>query len=435
MKRLFTLVVSLAMVAQIFAAAEKKAGNGYVSVLGTHFYLNGKPSYHVGANMWYAAILASKGKDGDRKRLRRELDELHAMGADYLRVWINFGHVETDTLSSTLPTLWLENGEANDTLLAGLDILMKELGKREMKAVVCLSATDTWSGGPAFYIQEAHKSVNAQEAADSAGTQQIDASAFYEDEAAVEKYLEHVRFLVGRTNRYTRRAYKDDETLMAWEICDRMHPAADSNGGAAFVRFIAQAARAIKQADANHLVAVGGDGIRGCNGNELIYQQIHNDPMIDYATLQLWPLEWDWVARGRVAEDLPNVFIQATEYLAQHLRMAERMDKPLVIDAFSYPRDRFFFSPSQATNCRNDFYTFVLTQLTKNAREKGALAGCYFWAWAGNGLSQNLKWKAGCFVGDTPDRPQGLFAVFSTDLSTKQEIQKATEELRGLSGE
>jgi len=431
MKKILLLLLILAHALPSSAITRKGASERFVTTIGTRFYCNGKPAYHVGTNMWYAAILASKGTGGDRKRLRRELDELHGMGADFLRVRINFGRVETAPLSATLPALWLENGEPNDTLLAGLDYLMAELGKREMKAVVCLSATDTWSGGPAFYLQPSAPCQALPATADTARARQADIGAFYTDGEAMKRYLEHVRYIVGRTNRYTRRAYKDDATLMAWEICDRIHPGTDMDKTEAFVRFISQAAKTIKHADGNHLVAVGCDGLKGCNDNDLVYQQIHNDPMIDYATLQLWPLEWNWVDRSRVAEDLPNVFIQATEYVEQHLRMAESMDKPLVIDAFSYPRDRFFFSPSQGTNCRNDFFSFVMAQIANSAREKGVLGGCYMWTWAGGGHSPTLKWEPGNYVGDAPDQPQGLYAVFSSDLPTIQLIQKTTDEIRG----
>lgn len=417
MKKNCLLILLLLILTPTLPARERgKTDEGFVTTLGTRFYCNGKPAYHVGTNMWYAAILASKGTGGDRKRLRRELDELHGMGADVLRVRIHFGRVDADSLSTTLPALWTENGTPNDTLLAGLDYLMAELGKRKMKAVVCLSATDTWSGGPLSFLPQ---------------TARPDPDTFYTHPEATERYMAHVRHIVGRTNRYTHRAYKDDATLMAWEICDRIHSGTDPEKTEAFVRFVSQAARTIKHADGNHLVAVGSDGLRGCNDNELLYQQIHNDPLIDYATLQLWPLEWDWVDRSRVAEDLPHVFIKATEYVEQHLRMAEGMDKPLVIDAFSYPRDRYFFSPSQSTHCRNDFFAFVMAQITNSAKEKGALGGCYLWTWGGRGHSTTLKWEAGNYAGDAPDRPQGLYAVFSSDQPTLQLIQKTTEEIRG----
>lgn len=431
MKKILAFILILMNAFPAFAQNNKNTGKNFVTTIGSRFYCDGKPLYYVGANMWYAAILASQGTGGDRKRLQRELDELHGMGADYLRVRINFGRVENDTLSHTLPALWLENGEPNDTLLAGLDYLMAELRKRKMKAIVCLSATDTWSGGPAFYLQTGSPDQSVEAGNDSTHAEKRDISAFYTNEDAVKRYLEHIHFITSRINKRTRCAYKDDTTLMAWEICDRIHPGADNTKTAAFVRFISQAASVIKHADGNHLVAVGSDGLRGCDNNDLIYQQIHNDTMIDYATLQLWPLEWDWVDRGRVAEDLPNVFIQATEYLDKHIRMCEGMDKPLVIDAFSYPRDRFFFSPSQSTKCREDFFSFVMAQLVKSTREKGALGGCLFWNWAGNGHSSTLKWEAGHYVGDAPDQPQGLYAIFSGDISTIQLIQKTTDEIRG----
>ena len=50
--------------------------------------INGKPCYFLGANLWYAPILASTGEGGNRPRLARELDSLAACGITNLRVLV-----------------------------------------------------------------------------------------------------------------------------------------------------------------------------------------------------------------------------------------------------------------------------------------------------------------------------------------------------------
>lgn len=396
----------LCWAAWLFAAAAAprpvSGESDFVTTVGTRFYLSGKPYYYVGANMWYAPLLASEGRDGDRRRLCAELDSLHAVGADNLRFHLHFRREADDSLSASLPALWREDGTPNDTLLRGLDYLIAELGRRGMKATVCLAATAQWSKG----------------------------TDFYDDEEEVARHVERVRFVVSRVNALTRRSYKDDPAIMAWEIGDRPQPDKGTADLAAFRKFVLRVAASIKRADCNHLVAMESCGLKGCDGKESVYEQMHGDPSIDYATLQFRPWEWDWVDRSRVAEDLPYAYLQARSYLDEHCRMARGMDKPLVLEAFGYPRDRFFFSHEQSTFCRNDFFSFVLAQVARSAKEQDVLAGAAFWNWAGEGRSETLEWEPGRYVGDTPDRPQGLYAVFDCDSTTLRLIRETAEQLR-----
>src|SRR5688572_29844202 len=58
----------------------------FVKVNGTHFEVNGKPYYFLGANFWEGMNLASQGPGGDRLRLIRELDCMKSLGINNLRI-------------------------------------------------------------------------------------------------------------------------------------------------------------------------------------------------------------------------------------------------------------------------------------------------------------------------------------------------------------
>ena len=51
------------------------------------------------------------------------------------------------------PTLRTAPGVYNDTILAGLDFLISEMEKRDMKAVVYLNNAWEWSGGYGQYLE------------------------------------------------------------------------------------------------------------------------------------------------------------------------------------------------------------------------------------------------------------------------------------------
>lgn len=99
-----------------------------------------------------AAILGSEGQGGNRQRLCKELDALKAAGIDNLRVLVGSdGHRGVKT--KVEPTLQVEPGVYNDTILAGLDYLLMEMGKRHMVAVLYLNNSWEWSGGYGQYLE------------------------------------------------------------------------------------------------------------------------------------------------------------------------------------------------------------------------------------------------------------------------------------------
>lgn len=51
------------------------------------------------------------------------------------------------------PTLQVSPGVYNDTILAGLDYLLAEMGKRDMSVVLYLNNSWEWSGGYGQYLE------------------------------------------------------------------------------------------------------------------------------------------------------------------------------------------------------------------------------------------------------------------------------------------
>jgi hypothetical protein len=107
-----------------------RGGADFVKVEEGKFVKDGKPYYFIGANMWYAALLASEGEGGDRERLAVELDSLQAMGVDNIRVIVG-SDGPCGVRTKFEPVMQTSPGVYNDTLLQGLDYLMADLGRRE----------------------------------------------------------------------------------------------------------------------------------------------------------------------------------------------------------------------------------------------------------------------------------------------------------------
>ena len=151
--KLFSTVFLAVMIAACQQKQEAKAPE-FVKVENGHFVKDGKPYYYVGTNFWYGAILGSEGQGGNRERLCKELDLMKEMGIDNLRVLVG-SDGERGVKTKVEPTLQVAPGEYNDTILAGLDYLLQEMGKRGMVAVLYLNNSWEWSGGYGFYLEHA----------------------------------------------------------------------------------------------------------------------------------------------------------------------------------------------------------------------------------------------------------------------------------------
>lgn len=405
-----------------------------VQRVGTKFYRHGKPYYYVGANFWAAPILASEGQGGNRERLCRELDRLQALGVSNLRIAVGADEGSRNVTSLT-PCLQTRGGVLNDTLLRGLDYLLAELENRDMVCVLYLTNSWDWSGGFGYYLRETGHGDSPDASGDGYNAYCAYASQFYADSAAVSLYHKHVRRIVSRRNTVTGRLYRDEPAIMSWQLCNEPRPFSRERF-TDMLRWSRQTARLIKSIDPNHLVSTGSEGTIGCLYDAGVCEQMHADPDIDYLTVHIWPVNWGWASRDRLREALPNVYLKATEYMEDNLRVAEAIGKPLVIEEFGYSRDNNLYNPEARTTSRDAFYDFVFSQVEDSHREGGSVAGCNFWAWGGEGRAQGERWHMGDdLLGDPPHEPQGWYSVFDTDETTLRLIRQTNEHLSARNDE
>ena len=398
--------------------------------------LDGQPYYYIGTNAWYLPILASDGQGGDYRRLAAELNALCKLGVRNLRILVGAdGH---PTARKVQPILQTAPGEYNDTLLVGLDRLLVEMGKRQMKAVLYLNNSWSWSGGYTSYIHWSQG--DEKEVVDTIEWKQWcnHAALFAQDAEARHLFMRHVRAIVSRRNSLTGIPYADDPAIMAWQIGNE--PRAFSElSKEYFFRWIGEAAALIKQYDPNHLVSVGSEGMMGCELDMNLYERIHRDPCIDYLTIHIWPQNWMWVERGKVAskkqkplmrEQLDAVYKKTEAYIRLHTDVARDLGKPLVIEEFGYPRDGNSYDAGSSTIARDAYYRFILDHVVRSRDEGGVLAGVNFWGWNGQARRRHLWWQPfDPYMADPAQEEQGLYGVFDCDKTVKV-IKKVTSQLK-----
>ena len=185
------------------ATCNISAKSNFVQVKDGHFVRDGKPYYYVGTNFWYGAILGSEGQGGNRERLCRELDKMKEMGIDNLRILVG-SDGKRGVKTKVEPTLQEAPGVYNDTILAGLDYLLMEMGKRKMLAVLYLNNSWEWSGGYGYYLEQAGLGQAPRPNEDGYPAFMNFVAKYASCEKAHQLFYDYVKFILTRTNRYTK---------------------------------------------------------------------------------------------------------------------------------------------------------------------------------------------------------------------------------------
>ncbi len=425
-KRLSIIVVLLAGI-----LSSNLMGQRFVSVTGNTFRMDGKAYYFVGANYWYGSLL---GLEKDRKRgadrLRRELDFLRSQGVTNLRLMAGAeGAGMINGVMRVGPPLQPEQGKFDESVLDGLDLVLFEMGKRNMKAIVFLSNNWEWSGGFQQYLIWNGLVTDRFKTEKLTWDELRDIIAkFYSCKACTGGYKLQAGLILGRTNKFSGRKYTDDPAIMAWELANEprpMRPSANND----YRRWINETAAMIKAADPNHLVTIGHEGRIGTEDIKL-FEEIHADKNIDYLTIHIWPKNWGWFADTKMAEGFANVVAQTEKYIAENAAIAVKLNKPLVIEEFGLPRDGQSFVANSPTTLRDSYYKKVLAFIGNQPGGNAHIAGANFWAFGGTARPNKgqIFWKKGDeYMGDPPMEEQGLNSVFDEDKTTWNVIKSVSK--------
>ena len=440
-RRLAGLAVLIAAGA-VYAGPTDDFTDDFVRVDGTQFTRRGEPYRFVGANLWYAAYVGRPhAAGGDRARVVRELDLLASLGVTNLRL---LGASERSPLDNSMSPAIGDRGEVmNEDILEGLDFFLAEMGKRDMQAVIFLNNFWEWSGGMATYLSWVNGGtfVNLGDPAHPWPEFALFSAQFYSNPAAQELFRRYVTTLLQRRNSVTGELYRDDPTIMSWQLANEPRPGDGEASRAnlpAYYAWIRETAGLIRRLAPHQLVSIGSEGSMGCLQSDECFLQAHRAGDIDYATFHMWPKNWGWFDASRPEATFGDTLTRADDYLARHVELAERLGMPLVLEEFGIGRDGGSVSPAAPTGYRDRFLSFVFERVENSALSGGPLVGTNVWAWGGFGraLHDDARWRPGdrAFVGDPPQEPQGLNSVFAGDASTLEVLRRHAAALKGETG-
>lgn len=417
--------------------ASRAPADAFVRAEGTRLVRHGRPYYVAGANLWYGGHLGTPNGAGRQQRLVQELELLHSLGINNVRVLAV--SEQTAIKSAVSPASTRAPGDYDELLLQGLDFLLAELGRRDMTAVLYLNNFWQWSGGMTQYLNWFTRSP-AHDPNVSKDVERFMAenARFYTIEEAQQEYRRAIAKIVNRVNTVNRLPYRDDPAIMSWQLANEPRPGNSRAGArekAAYARWIADTARYIRSLDGRHMVSSGSEGLAGSSEDPQLFLDAHRTPDIAYLTCHLWPRNRGWFDSKRPGAAWAGMMERSLHYLDQHVDFARTLGKPLVLEEFGLERDGASFDIQAPTTLRDRFYGEVFSRVHQRAAAGDPAAGWNFWAWGGAGRAANRDywWRPGNdLVGDPPQEEQGLYSVFDSDAGTLRLIRESAGRLHAL---
>lgn len=413
MKKIILLIIT---VLSLFTFTTVKAQ--FVTQKDGQFFTGGKPYYFIGTNFWYGAILGSEGQGGNRERLHKELDFMKANGINNLRILVGADGVAGQAVK-VMPTLQQSPGVYNDTIFDGLDYLLAEMSKRNMYAVLYLNNSWEWSGGYGQYLEWAGKGSVPEKGVHDWPVFLEHVSKYAGCNECHAMFLNHVKHVLSRTNKYTHKKYTEDPVIMSWQVGNEPR-AFSEEAKPLMASWIKETTALMRSLDSNHLISIGSEGMWGTEMDMDLFEQMHADPDVDYLTMHIWPKNWSWIDTDNIPGSVDIGIEKTNEYMQQHMAMARKLKKPIVMEEFGFPRDNHKYTLDDPTTARDKYYASVFAEVVNASKKQDVLAGCNFWAWGGFGRPAHEFWQPGDdYVGDPSQEEQGLNSVFDTDATIR----------------
>ncbi|XP_054816916.1 mannan endo-1,4-beta-mannosidase 5-like [Prosopis cineraria] len=263
-------------------------------------------------------------------------------------------------------------------------------------------------GGRPQYVQWAR----------DAGTPINNDDDFHTNPIIKDYYKNHVKNVLTRINTITGIAYKDEATIMAWELMNEPRCQVDYSGNTV-TTWVQEMAPYVKSIDSNHLLGVGMEGFYEDSiadrkqynpgyqvGTDFISSNQINET--DFTTIHAYPDSW---LAGQ-SEDAQMEFMQ--RWMTSHWDdSATILKKPIVFCEFGKSRK----DPGYSISARDSFMNSVYSSICNLAQKGGTFGGGLVWQLLDEGM-------------DSHDDAYGI--VLSKDASTCNVISQQSDKMTAL---
>ena len=313
---------------------------------GTRFVLGGRPFFISSGNnfyLWYKPPFMTNEIVSDARQLRMNVIRLFAFCEGNSKDGFCFQPAA---------------GQFDEATFRQLDYVVYQAGRHDVKLIIpFVNQWDDAFGGMRQYVNWVKQAYPDEIPPDlrAAWLETVNVNTlgsgtpeyvlyqryhdlFYTNPHARQWYQGYLEQLLFRVNRYTGRMYKDDPTILMWELANEPRCESDPSGQT-LAQWITDMAVFIKQRDPNHLLSTGQEGwyhdpsrstnwrYNGSLGVDYIAH--HQIPGIDACSFHLYPEGY------QLSES------QAVEWIHEHVADCRRLvGKPTYFGEFGVPVDR-----------------------------------------------------------------------------------------------
>ncbi|OWM74641.1 mannan endo-1,4-beta-mannosidase 7 [Punica granatum] len=358
MKPLTPLLLLTVLALQRFLTVA--GGDGFVRTRGIHFMLNGSPYYANGFNAYWLMYLASD--PSQRPKVSNAFREAASHGLTVARTWA--------FSDGGYRPLQYSPGSYNEQMFQGLDFVIAEARRYGIKLILSLVNDYENFGGKKQYVNWAR----------SRGQPLSSEDDFFRNPVVKGYYKSHVKTVLNRYNTFTRIHYKDDPTIMAWELMNEPRCTSDTSGRT-IQAWVMEMASFVKSIDRKHLLEIGLEGFYGRStpqrkrvnpsidiGTDFIAN--NRIPGIDFATVHSYPDQWLSSSNDQYQLSFLNNWLNTHIQDAQYI-----LQKPLLLTEFGKSRK----DPGFSTYQRDQLFNTVYYKVYSSAKHGGAAAGSLFW--------------------------------------------------------
>jgi mannan endo-1,4-beta-mannosidase len=244
--RLLLVLSALVAIAVGIASPGSSRTDPFVTRSGTSLRLAGKPFRFGGANIEWLGLAGYGPADpaGPHYPSHYEIDDALAtakeMGARVIRSQTMGDSVGCDLCLEPAP------GQFNPAAFERIDYALRSARALGLKVIPTVVGDDAQAGGTGcVYLGWRGISVP--------GCSLVNMEPFWSDPGVVAEVEAHIKALLDHVNVYTGVRYRDDPTILGWDLL---------NGGGSPTPWTRQIARYVRSLDRNHLILSGAANVR-----------------------------------------------------------------------------------------------------------------------------------------------------------------------------
>ncbi len=356
-QQILTLLCLLVICIGVIGCKGTEAKGDFIGTKGSQFILKDEAFRFAGTNNYYLNYK-------DNEMIDDVIENAKDMNLKVIRCWAFLDGMgdsmkNNNAYMQTAPGIFDQIPEGARNGFEALDYALNKASEEGIYLVLVLSNNWNAFGGVDQYVEW---STTAESHDD-----------FYTDAQCKEMYKNYVKYLLNRTNSINKLKYKDDPTIMSWELMNEARCESDPTGDS-ILNWADEMSTYIKTIDEKHLVAFGDEGFfkrldaepsqwayngfAGIDGDRIL--ELEN---IGYGTFHLYPTHWGETFDYDAADS-------GSKWITKHVEAAQKVNKPTVLEEFGITK----------TGVENRDYVY---EVWTNLAVSSGLNGTMFWILSG----------------------------------------------------